>query len=365
MTVVDSGQTKAANGTLKIPAQKDLRFVLLGSGFHLCSFAEMLVDEGFPKPLIMTHPREQHVRDAALLTSPHLYKNVFEAADRLGLRVFEVKTVNTPEALQVLQEEGITAGFSLSCRSIIKRDFIQALNGLIFNIHPSMLPAERGGGTFSWRILNDNKEVSATVHVLDEGIDTGAVIAQKRTELNKELPTPHDYLIGTNKIYMELLGEFLHFCKSGQIPCRPQSEEESSYLPRLYTEQNGAIDWSWGDRDVERFIRAFGPPYPGAFTYAGEQRFHIPEVRLEPLPMPNHPFLKGRVVAITEAGEAKVLMEKNMFIIPHVVVDGQLKLAGELLSINTTLHTPMSILAEARTAVPKVASMTKTPGKLR
>ncbi|WP_187170472.1 methionyl-tRNA formyltransferase [Salidesulfovibrio onnuriiensis] len=323
------------------------------------------MESGFPNPLIMTHPRDQHVRDATLLTSPELYKNVFETAERLGLRVFETSTVNTPDSLEVLREEGVTAGFSLSCRSIIKRDFIRAVNGFIFNIHPSMLPAERGGGTFSWRILNNSKEVSATVHVLDEGIDTGAVIVQKRTELEKEFPTPHDYLVGTNRVYLELLREFLSFCRQGAVPCHPQSEEESTYLPRLYTEQNGAIDWNWSDVAVERFIRAFGAPYPGAFTYAGERRFHIPEARLEPLPRPNHPFLKGRVVGFTDKGEARVFMLENMLVIPTVVVDGQSLVSADFLSVNTTLHTPWAILAEARTAVPKVASMTSTPGKVQ
>jgi len=350
---------------MKLPAQKDLRFVLLGSGFHLCSFAEMLVEQGFPKPLVITHPREQHVRDMALLTDSKLYKNVFEVADRLELRVYETQVVNKPEVLDILKEEAITAAFSLSCRSIIKRDFIQAVNGMIFNIHPSMLPAERGGGTFSWRILNDNKEVSATLHVLDEGIDTGAIILQKRIFLKKALPTPHDYLIGTNRVYTDLLEEFLQFCKQGNVPHKPQKEEESSYLPRLYTELNGAIDWSWQDKEIERFIRAFGPPYPGAFTYAGEQRFHIPEARIEALAAPNHPFLKGRVIGFTATGEARVLMTDNMLIIPTVVVDGTPKRADEFLTTNMTLHTPAKIVAEARIAVPKVISMTSTPGKLQ
>ena len=75
----------------------------------------------------------------------------------------------------------------MSCRSIIGKKVIDFFDGKIFNIHPAYLPKERGGGIFSWRILNNIKEISATIHYLDEGIDTGNIVLQEKGILEKNV----------------------------------------------------------------------------------------------------------------------------------------------------------------------------------
>ena len=62
-------------------------------------------------------------------------------------------------------------------------------------MHDSYLPDERGGALNSWRILNGISEVGNTLHILDEGIDTGAIfLLQEKTSINREKPYPIDYL---------------------------------------------------------------------------------------------------------------------------------------------------------------------------
>jgi len=203
------------------------RLALLGSGYHLCHFAEMIVDQGFPKPVIVTHPKSEHERDRLLYGKSKAFQYLFDLADRLGLEVIETKKINESKLINHLVKElNCNTAFSLSCRSIIRSDFIQAFDGNIFNIHPSILPKEKGGGTFSWRILNNNKEISATLHLLDTGIDTGGIIFQKKDLLTKDRPTPEDYIIGTNEIYVELLEKFLNLLTQGQSP-----KDESQELP--------------------------------------------------------------------------------------------------------------------------------------
>ena len=347
---------------LELPSKPKLVFALLGSGHHLCTFAEMLVENGFPRPVIITHPREQHGRDKLLLQRENLYKNVFDTAESLDLPILDAPTVNAPEVLTFLQTHGATAAFSLSCRSIIRKELIDFVDGRIFNIHPSMLPAERGGGTFSWRILNDNKEVSGTLHLLDEGIDTGGVIAQRRAKLNLTRPLPRDYIAATNELYTDLLRQFLDQCETGTVEARDQDEAGSSYLPRLYTELNGAIDWRWRDADIDRFIRAFGAPYTGAFSFVDDTRIAITEADLIPLATRNHPFLKGRIIGFDAEGCAKVLLEEHLLLVRTISVDGKKAAPRDMLGLNKIFHTPKDVLTTARLTVPKVAQMCDVPG---
>jgi len=194
---------------IEIPPKKEAKSLLMGAGHTLCKFLEMLVERGFPKPVIITHPKEKHERDIKLNHNKDVYGNVFEVAKELGIKLIESEKLDL--ASIVNDEDALKASiaFSFSCRSIINKDVINHFNNRIFNIHPSYLPEERGGGVFSWRILREQNFVAGTIHIIDEGIDTGDIVLQKKELQKTATPKPEDMLAATNKLFIELLNEFL------------------------------------------------------------------------------------------------------------------------------------------------------------
>lgn len=67
---------------------------------------------------------------------------------------------------------------------VLSEAFIQAFRGRIINIHPSLIPAFSGKGYYGLRVheaalKRGVKLTGATVHFVDEGTDTGPIIAQK------------------------------------------------------------------------------------------------------------------------------------------------------------------------------------------
>ncbi len=73
---------------------------------------------------------------------------------------------------------------------IVKGKFINAFLNQIINIHPSLLPKYKGLNTHERAIRNGEKETGCSVHLVDEGIDTGRILAQKKTSIAKfETPT--------------------------------------------------------------------------------------------------------------------------------------------------------------------------------
>jgi methionyl-tRNA formyltransferase len=334
------------------------KFALLGAGYHLCEFARLLVDQGFPKPIIVTHPKEGHERDRRLLTDPKIYQDIFNTANELDLELIESKSVNKESIFGLLLEKKCNAAFSLSCRSIIKSEFIKAFEGRVFNIHPSMLPRERGGGTFSWRIMNDQKEISATIHLIDEGVDTGAIVLQKKTELDIARPLPSDFMIKTNQLYVELLIKFLDAIKrNSPLKLQSQDENQATYLPRLHTENNAAIDWSWPVKDIEQFIRAFGTPYPGAYTYVNNDCITIEEADAESSDIVYHPYASGRIVSHLRDGSIRVIAKGGFLVIHRVSMNGQSSVPGNLLKETDMLSTPSKVLFNAKTSVVPVSKM--------
>ena len=189
---------------LKVPKKNKIRFVLLGSGKPLCDLCDLLIKNKFVKPVIVTHPKRFHKRDEKLLIHSKTYSNVFEYSKKNNIELIQAEKLNDAKLITLLSKKKCSAAFSISCRSIIKKPFLNAFNGLVFNIHPAYLPEERGGAIISWRILNNKKYVAATLHQIDEGIDSGPIIIQKKKKLNIRNPFPEDYMVQTNDLYTEL-----------------------------------------------------------------------------------------------------------------------------------------------------------------
>jgi methionyl-tRNA formyltransferase len=333
------------------------RFALLGAGFHLCTMMEKLVAQGFPKPIVFTYPRKEHERDRVLLTDPRIYKPVFETAERLGVEVFDDELADAAIAERALAGR-CTAAFSMSWRRVITQPLIDAFRDRVFNLHPSLLPKERGSGTFSYRIMDGSREVSATIHLVDAGLDTGDVLLQDRSELSAERPKPRDFLIATNALYERLIERFLEILGAGKsFIAQAQEQDENTYLPLLHTETNGAIDWSWKAEEIERFIRAFGDPYPGAFTFSKGTRLAITEAAIEPSDGDYHPYLAGRVLSVQSDGTVKVVARGGVLRICEVSVDGQRMRPAGILKATSCLHTPSEVLERARTTVLRASQM--------
>ena len=339
--------------------KKSLKFVLFGHGYNICYFAKLLIDNGFNKPVIVTHPKKDHERDRRLLKHDNrLYEDVFDIANDLKIPIFETKSANDKKVLKFIRLHGCNAGFSFSCRSILKKDVIDCLSGKIFNIHPSFLPKERGGGTFSWRILQDNKNIAGTIHLLTKGIDEGAIIMQKEKKINMVKPKPLDFLIETNILFNKLLYDFL-ICIGKNKPLKTieQNNINSSYLPRLYSEVNGAINWHLQGKEIERFIRAFSEPYSGAFTYVGKKRIYIYDAKFMNTRIKNHPFMSGRIINISKNYGAKVLIKDGILIIKSFRYRNRIFNASEFLSAIDMFSTPANLLYKSPVTVVNVSKM--------
>ena len=144
--------------------------------------------------------------------------------------------------------------------------------------------------------------------IMDEGVDTGPILAQKKVEIDEE----DNYQSLTEKLGKEggrLLVETLPRWIRGEITPLPQ-EGEASYAPILKKER-AKINWEDSAFNIVNQIRAFSP-YPGAYTYFRDRRIKILKASLkEGISAPPGTVVEinsqGFVVA---AGEGGVLVEE-------------------------------------------------------
>jgi len=129
------------------------------------------------------------------------------------------------------------------------------------NVHPGLLPDYRGAHVLQWAIVNDEPETGVTIHYLDEGIDTGPVIAEKRVPIGEE----HDAASLAARLKeagLQLLQRHWSVLSSGRAEAVPQ-RAGGRYWP-LRTTADGAIDWTQPARHIRNLVRALVPPWPGA-----------------------------------------------------------------------------------------------------
>jgi methionyl-tRNA formyltransferase len=84
---------------------------------------------------------------------------------------------------------------SYGYRCIIKKEILSCYDGCAINLHISYLPWNRGADPNFWSFVDDTPK-GVTIHYLDEGIDTGDIIVQKRVEFTDDdtLRTSYDKL---------------------------------------------------------------------------------------------------------------------------------------------------------------------------
>ena len=110
---------------------------------------------------------------------------------------------------------------SFNYGQIVKEDSLALLDGRIINLHISYLPWNRGSSPNVWSYIEDSPK-GVTIHVLDKGLDTGAIIAQRLVEIDEQRDTLATSYQKLTHAIMELFKEHWEMLLGGTYTARPQ-----------------------------------------------------------------------------------------------------------------------------------------------
>jgi methionyl-tRNA formyltransferase len=313
--------------------------VLLGGGMLLASFAARAKELGWPVDVV-TSPRHQHepLDPLPTLLSAHL--------NSLAIHWMTSSDVNTDSDVHGMITPR-TLALSLGAAWIFKPALIDRCEGRLLNVHGTRLPQDRGGGGYSWRILRNDRLGYGLIHLVDSGIDTGTIVTYDEYLFPNACRTPADYREHALQRNMGMLDRFLTDVQVGREFSRiSQPEYLSMYWPRLSTDQNGFVDWSWNLGDLEQFICAFDDPYAGAQTFVNDRKVRVKECFSIRSDGAFHPFQTGIVYRIS-AGALFIAAGQGSLVIARVTDDAGSDLVGSI-RIGDRFHTPWEHLDAAR-----------------
>lgn len=120
---------------------------------------------------------------------------------------------------------------SYNYRHIVTPDVIEALQGRIINLHTSLLPWNRGSSPNLWSIIDDTPK-GVTIHILDEGLDTGDILLQKEMSFDEEKETLRSSYERLNQELVRLLQENWNYILRKQWHPRQQSNGGSKHTTK-------------------------------------------------------------------------------------------------------------------------------------
>lgn len=116
--------------------------------------------------------------------------NRFYSITRLSkhylIPLFPCTNVNDPEYIKQLRDQNIGILISVAANQIFRKKLIQTPNIACLNIHSSLLPKYRGLDALFWALVNGETQVGVTVHLVNEKIDDGDIVAQKPFDVAPE-----------------------------------------------------------------------------------------------------------------------------------------------------------------------------------
>jgi methionyl-tRNA formyltransferase len=240
------------------PGPSSTRLVFMGSPEFAEPSLRRLIDAGYAIAGVYTQPDRSGGRGRRLLAPP--VKRLAEAA---GLSVFQPESLRLPEAVAELAALDPGVIVVVAFGQILRPAVLALPPRGVVNVHASLLPRYRGASPIAGALLHGDAETGVSIMLLDEGMDTGPVLAQAR-----ETVLPQDTTGSLSErlasLGAELLIATLPRWLAGEVA--PQEQDEAcATTTKLIAKADGQLDWSLPASELWRRVRAF-TPWPGATT---------------------------------------------------------------------------------------------------
>jgi methionyl-tRNA formyltransferase len=194
-----------------------------------------------------------------------------DVASRHGAVLIEAADVNSEEMLAAVRALDPELIFVVGWSQLVREPFIALARVGVFGMHPTLLPRHRGRAPIPWAILTGLARTGVTLfEIVDASADSGAILGQAVVEIAAD-ETATTLFQRIADAHVDLVRELVPELVAGTAPRIPQDPSRASSWPKR-TPADGIIDWDTRAPYVYDWVRAQTRPYPGAFTFLGDEK---------------------------------------------------------------------------------------------
>ncbi len=203
--------------------------------------------------------------------------------------------------------------------------FIAIAREGVFGMHPTLLPRHRGRAPIPWAILTGLARTGVTLfEIVDATADSGSIVGQVVVDIAPD-ETATTLFARLADAHVELTREFLPQLLARTAPRVPQDPSRASTWQRR-TPADGIIDWETRAPYLSDWVRAQTRPYPGAFTYIGDEKVIVWAARAVVLVQGAAP---GTIVELGAEGPVVACGEGGL-VLEEIQTSGELAVGARL-----------------------------------
>lgn len=227
---------------------------------------EWLVEQGEEIVGLAVHPEEEGT-----------YVDEICSVSGLGEeKIFDGSSLRDEETIEAVQNLEPDIGVSVLFGYILRPVFLDLFPKGAFNLHPAYLPYNRGAYPNVWSIV-DETPAGVTFHRIDEDVDTGDILSQRRVEV-RPADTGRSLYRRLEQAGLELFRSTWPRLMAGEIEGVSQDEEAGTkhYVRDVDDIDEIELDAKYRARDLINILRARTfPPHDGAYFEEGGRRVYL------------------------------------------------------------------------------------------
>ncbi len=290
----------------------EARVVFMGTPDFAVPILESLIHSPYHVVAVYSQPDKPAGRRQRLTPPP-----VKELAIKHKIPVIQPKTFKSAEVAGELAnfkpELIVVAAFG----HILPKEVLSLPKFGCLNVHPSLLPQHRGPSPVANTLLCGELLTGVTIMLMDEGLDSGSILAQKKVGISS-VDTTGSLTAKLAHVGAELLMEILPKWIGGELEPKPQDESQATYS-KLITSKDGEIDWHLPAVELWQRVRAFNP-WPSCYTWWQGKRLKIHKATLLNKPAKGE---IGKVVALPEPPQVGVVTGEGILGLCQVQLEGK------------------------------------------
>lgn len=243
-----------------------MKVVFMGTPNFAVPCLQKLIDSNYDIAAVFTQP-DKKVGRKQLLTPPP----VKALAQENNIPVYQPASLKDGNAADIISNINPDIIIVVAYGKILPSAVLSVPKYGCINVHASLLPKYRGAAPIQWAVLNGDTETGVCIMQMDEGLDTGDIISEVKTDIDIN-ETSEQLFDRLSVIGADALIDALPKIKSGSISLQAQIGE-SSYASMISRDLS-PIDWNKSAFEIHNQIRGLNS-WPGASTVIADKQIKI------------------------------------------------------------------------------------------
>ncbi len=244
-----------------------MRIVFMGTPDYSVPSLSKLIDAGHEILAVFSQPDKPVGRKQVLTPPP---TKVFASSHNIP--VYQPDTLRDGEALNILKDINPDLIVVVAYGKILPKEILSLPKFGCINGHASLLPKLRGASPIQWAIVTGEDETGITVMQMDEGMDTGDILATVKARIFPE-DTSGSLFDRLSVLTGDLLVKTIVDLENNEIIPKKQDNSMATYAP-IIKKDMAHLDFSNKADTLVNIIRGFNP-WPVAYCFVGNRRLKI------------------------------------------------------------------------------------------